>query len=160
MPSAPRLLLAALTLLSAALAHAGDPVAYLLNAREAPPGVVFEVVEGDGDALTWAIPLIRDQVALLRARYPDLEIAVVSHGKEQFALQKQRRREYAAVHRGVQGLVDERVPVHVCGTHAGWYGVHDEDFPAYVDVAAAGPAQIHDYEALGWEVIRLEAPAH
>jgi intracellular sulfur oxidation DsrE/DsrF family protein len=145
-------------LLSAGVSRAADEIAYLLNSADEPAGIVFEVVEGDGDALQWAIPRIRDYVARLRDKYPGLEIAVVTHGREQFALQSRRLDEYAEVHQGVQSLLGDHVPVHVCGTHAGWYGVEAEDFPAYVDVTPAGPAQINNYEALGWELIRLDAP--
>jgi intracellular sulfur oxidation DsrE/DsrF family protein len=103
-------------------------------------------------------PRVTDYARRLRARFPDLSMAVVSHGKEEFALQKSHRREYAQVHQGVRALVGNDIPLHVCGTHAGWYGVTAEDFPDYVDVAAAGPAQVNDYRKLGWEVVVLTAP--
>ena len=154
----PRALLITLTLLAANLARAGDQIAHLLDAKTPPTGVVFEVVQRDGDALQWAIPQIRDYVTRLRARYPELALAVVTHGKEQFALQTRRQKEYGAVHQGVQALVGDQVQVHVCGTHAGWYGISAEDFPSYVDVAPAGPTQIRDYQELGYELVRLEAP--
>lgn len=147
-----------LPLLWAAQALAGDDIAYLLNTSEPPPGVVFEIVESDGDALDWAIPKVQSYVARLKARFPDMEMAVVTHGSEQFALQKQYAEVHTDAHNGVQSLLGNNVQVHVCGTHAGWYGVTDEDFPAYVDVAAAGPAQINDYETLGWDVVRVESP--
>jgi intracellular sulfur oxidation DsrE/DsrF family protein len=83
---------------------------------------------------------------------------VVSHGKEQFALQKEHRAEYEEVHKGVQSLLGDDVQLHVCGTHAGWFGVTTEDFPEYVDVTAAGPAQINDYENMGWDLIVLIGP--
>jgi intracellular sulfur oxidation DsrE/DsrF family protein len=153
-----RVLTLTLTLLIGGLAQAGDEIHFLLQSNEPPAGVVFEVVESDGDALEWAIPRISDYAKRLRARFPGLDIAVVSHGKEQFALQKQRRSEYQEVHRGVQSLLGDEVQLHVCGTHAGWYGVTEEDFPDYVNVAAAGPAQINDYESMGWDVIILTAP--
>lgn len=147
-----------LPLLWAAQAFGGDDIAYLFNTDQVPAGVVFEIVESDGDALDWAIPRVQSYVKRLKARYPDLQMAVVSHGSEQFALQQSAAEDNAAVHQGVQSLLGEQVQLHVCGTHAGWYGVMAEDFPAYVDVAAAGPAQINDYEALGWEVVRVESP--
>lgn len=155
MPFNRRLLLIT-TLLWTGLVHAGDPIGYLLNSDQPPPGVVFEVAEGDDDALDWAIPRIRDYVARLRARHPDLEMAVVTHGKEQFALQRRNRDAHPETHQGVQSLLGEQVQVHVCGTHAGWYGVSAEDFPAYVDVAPAGPTQIRNYEELGWDRVRVE----
>jgi len=139
------------------LAWAGDAIEHLLNATEPPQGVVFEVVESDSDALDWAIPQIRRHVSQLRKRFPGIEIAVVTHGSEQFALTAANRSENTAIHQGVQSLLqDGDVPVHVCGTHAGWFGVDPEDFPDYVDVAPAGPAQIHQYEELGYELVLIE----
>jgi intracellular sulfur oxidation DsrE/DsrF family protein len=157
-PLYPALLPLLLTLLTGAPALAGDEIRSLLQSNETPAGVVFEVVESDDDALAWAIPRITKYTRRLRARFPGLGIAIVSHGKEQFALQRQYRDEYQEVHQGVQSLLGDQVQLHVCGTHAGWYGVTAEDFPDYVDVTAAGPAQINDYENLGWEVIVLVAP--
>ncbi len=110
-------------------------------------------MEGSENALATLLPRLNDTIERLRARYPDIDVAIVSHGGEQFALQRKYREEYATIHAGVQSLVDGSVPVHVCGAHAGWYGVTPEDFPDYVDVSPSGPAQIHQYEALGFTKI-------
>ena len=142
--------------LAASQVYADVTVDELLLRDEAPDGVVFEIIAED-DGLDWAVPAINTHVERLRARWPDLEIAVVSHGREQFALTRNEAVAYPEVHEGVRQLVEEdSVPVHVCGTHAGWYGVNPEDFPEYVDVAPAGPAQINDYQALGFELVVLD----
>ena len=120
---------------------------------EAPYGVVFEIVEGDEDALRAILPKVRAAIESIRRHFPQTSFAVVSHGSEQFALQSSYREEQAEVHEQVRSLVDEEVPVHVCGTHAGWYGVSAEEFPDYVDVAPSGPAQISLYRELGYDVI-------
>lgn len=130
------------------LSHPGDP----------PVGVVFETVEGDEDFLEWAIPQINKYVKKLRAKFPDINIAVVSHGKEEFALLKVNEKEYESIHKEVKKLVADDIPVHVCGTHASWYGHEDEDFPKYVDVAPVGPAQINDYENMGYTLVVIEKP--
>lgn len=148
--------LAACVATGAARAGAEEQVAALLQAQSVPPGVVFEVVTGDSAGLQRAIPRIRGWVQRLHRRFPGLEIAVVSHGMEQFALQSSARDSRGEVHRQVQSLVqDEEVSVHVCGTFASWHDVPPEAFPDYVDVSASGPAQINDYEALGYVRIRL-----
>jgi intracellular sulfur oxidation DsrE/DsrF family protein len=134
------------------LAQAG-PVDQLLGTDQRPVGVVFEVVQGQGDALDWAIPLIAEQVGRLRDRFPGLPVAVVSHGYEQFALHRQAAASRAGLHRQVQNLVNDDVPLHVCGTHASWYDVTGEDFPDYVDVAPSGPAQIDAYRELGYVLV-------
>lgn len=144
-------------MLAGAAAAAERQVADLLTRPEAPPGVVFEIVSADADALRERLPRVRGYMERLRKRFPDLEVAVVSHGQEQFALQREHRNEAADVHRQVQSLVqEEQVPVHVCGTYADMHGVSAEDFPAYVDVAPSGPAQVRGYRELGYQVIVVD----
>ena len=122
----------------------------ILQQSEPPAGVVFEIVTGDAEGLSWALPLTRSYIKTLRERFPELSVAVVSHGQEQFALQNREQAQQPAVHKQVRSLIDSDVPVYVCGTYAGWRGLSDEDFPDYVNVAAAGPAQVNDYIALGY----------
>lgn len=144
-----------LILQAVASASSLDHVERLIQAENPPDGVVFEIIEG-ADGLRWAIPQIIRYSERLRSRFPELSIAVVSHGREQFALQSTAREQFSEVHTLVQGLGRQQgIPVHVCGTHAGWYGVKPEDFPDYVDVAPTGPAQIRAYEELGYELILI-----
>ncbi|NCF34773.1 MAG: hypothetical protein GWP56_00040 [Gammaproteobacteria bacterium] len=153
------IVVALLTLLwvgSPLTALANEAVEQLLARSEAPEGVVFEIVEGDEDALEALLPQVRTAIEKIRARFPQTEFAVVSHGQEEFALQSQYQGEYAEVHQQVQSLVADEVPVHVCETHAGWYGVSAEDFPQYVNVAPTGPGQIRLYEELGYELIVMD----
>ncbi|RMG38158.1 MAG: hypothetical protein D6720_01840 [Gammaproteobacteria bacterium] len=158
MTSLPHLLVLLLALTTTPL-FASERMQSLLSSEQAPAGVVFEIVEGDENALEWAMPQVAEYVRQLRARFPGIGIAVVTHGSEQFALERRYRDEYATVHQLVRSLTeDENVPVHVCGTHASWYDVTPEDFPDYVDVSAAGPAQINDYRQLGWVLIKVEEP--
>ena len=143
-------------MLMAANSAASSSVEDVLARSEAPQGVVFEIVEGDEDALQELLPAVREAIERIRRRFPDTGFAVVSHGREEFALQSRYHEEQAAVHDQVRSLVDDQVPVHVCGTHAGWYGVSAEDFPDYVDVAPSGPAQIAHYRELGYELIIVD----
>ena len=62
----------------------------LIAADEAPNGVVFELVHWDDATWTWAAPMIADLRAQLRARYPDIDVAIVSHGRDQFQLTRER----------------------------------------------------------------------
>ena len=140
----------------AAQAANQETIERLLAQDEAPFGVVFEIVERDTDALQWAIPAINRYVRQLRKRFPDIGLAVVSHGQEEFALMKSRQADNAEVHRVVQSLVADDVPVHVCGTLASWRGKNADDFPDYVDVTPAGPTEIRNYEAMGYILIELK----
>ena len=146
----------AISLCSPGTVWANDDVDALLARTESPHGVVFEIVEADEAALEELLPLVRDAIKRIRARFPGTEFAVVSHGREEFALQTQYQGEHAAIHQQVQALVAADVPVHVCETHAGWYGVTAEDFPDYVNVAPTGPGQVRLYEELGYELIVVD----
>jgi len=128
--------------------------------RQTPPfGVVFEIVEGNKKDIRWAIAEVKKYAKQLRKRFPDLGIAVVSHGREEFALMKSEENNYKEAHAEVKSLVqDDAIPVHVCGTHASWYGKSEKDFPDYVDVTPAGPTQIANYVDMGYEKIVLEEP--
>jgi len=129
----------------------------ILSASEMPEGVVFEIVSGDSSALKWALPKARQAIEKLRQRFPELSIAVVTHGQEQFALQKKNKQRFKQVHSLTESLVkDSGVNLHVCGTYAEWHGVDAEEFASYANVSPAGPAQINDYVALGYIKILID----
>ena len=153
-----RIIVAALAILLCfpGIGLANADVDALLTRAEPPHGVVFEIVEADEAALEELLPMVRDAINRIRARFPGTEFAVVSHGREEFALQTQYQGEHADIHRQVQALVAADVPVHVCETHAGWYGVTAEDFPDYVNVAPTGPGQVRLYEELGYDLIVVD----
>ncbi len=128
----------------------------LLEGDTAPPGVVFEIVSGDPTLLQTLLPALRADIERLRGRFPELPVAIVTHGNEQFALTKDKQAKTPELHSLARDLVTEdQVALHVCGTYAQWNGFDTEDFPEYVNVAAAGPAQINDYRALDYVVITL-----
>ena len=136
--------------------NATQEVEQILNLEQAPEGIVFEIVTGAANSLEWALPQVQSHIKRLRARFPKLEIAVVTHGDEQFSLKTSNDKKYKKIHSLTQQLVQkENIPLHVCGTYAGWKGVSEEEFPDYVDVAAAGPATINDYISLGYTLIKI-----
>lgn len=129
-------------------------IQHLLERDTPPPGVVFEIVEGNRDALSWALPKVQQHVQELRKRFPGLAVAVVSHGFEQFALQIKNANSAGKAHQAVKDLMNQdAVPVHVCGGHAAMYDIAPNEFPDYVDVAPSGPAQIRAYRSLGYELV-------
>lgn len=128
----------------------------ILKQESGPFGVVFEIVESDPDALQWAIPMINQYVKQLRSRFPDINLAVVTHGTEQFGLMASEKQNNPDVHKMVKTLVSSEVPVHVCGTHASWYDKDEEDFPDYVNVTPAGPTEINNYRDMGYILVILE----
>ena len=141
------------------ISFASDPnkqIEEILKLKNAPAGIVFEIVTGEANSLEWALPETKNYIKELRARFPKLEVAIVTHGNEQFALKTNNDKKYKKIHSLTQQLVQkENIPLHVCGTYAGWKGVSEEEFPDYVDVAAAGPATINDYISLGYILIKI-----
>ena len=136
--------------------NATQEVEQILTLKQAPAGIVFEIVTGSSNSLQWALPKTQKLIKKLHARFPKLDIAIVTHGDEQFALQKSNNKKFNKVHSLTQQLVQKNnIQLHVCGTYAGWKGVEEEEFPDYVDVAAAGPATINDYLSLGYILIKI-----
>lgn len=151
-----RILLTACLLSISNHSLANEDLQRVLNQSRAPDGVVFEIVESDEEALQRILPRVRKATEQIRERFPKTDFAVVSHGREEFALQTQYQQSLPVIHQQVQSLVEDDIPVHVCETHAGWYGVTAEDFPDYVDVAPTGPGQINLYIEMGYELIVME----
>lgn len=140
-----------------ATAGSNDVVNRLLAQETPPAGVVFEIVGLRQDELEEALRRVQSHTARLRDHFPDLDVAVVSHGYEQFALTRANRGRYPELHAAVQEMAaGDAIPVHVCETHASWMGVSAEDFPDYIDVAPAGPTQIQHYEELGYVLVVVE----
>lgn len=122
--------------------------------EQVPVGVVFEIVDWEDDYLARAIPWVNQQIIALRKVFPGLEIAVVSHGSEQFALLKDADAAYPEIHSNVQSLItDHDIKLELCLGHAGMQGFGKSDFPEYVDIEASGPSQISAYEALGYDKV-------
>ncbi len=148
------LLVLALAPGGAALAADFTTVEQVLAADTPPDGVVFEIATADDNALEWAIPIVRRDAARLRKQFPQLDIALVTHGEEQFGLRKQEGDTVPRLQSLARALVeDDGIQLHVCGTFAGWRGLSEEDFPDFIDVTAAGPAQVNMYRELGFVVI-------
>ena len=143
-------------LVTPVFADSTTEVEQIISLEAEPAGVVFEIVTGSANSLKWALPRTQKLIKKIRARFPKLDIAIVTHGNEQFALTSKNNEKYKKVHSLTQQLVEEdNIPLHVCGTYAGWKDVSEEEFPDYVDVAAEGPATINDYKALGYILIKI-----
>ena len=137
-------------------ASANSDVDNLLAQSTTSDGVVFEIVESDKSALEYLLPRVREAITKIREKFPDTDFAVVSHGREEFALQNRYHTDQSEIHNAVLSLVAEEIPVYVCETHAGWYGVSADNFPDYVEVAPSGPGQINLYLELGYQLIVIE----
>ncbi len=131
-------------------------IAFILGAENPPKGVVFEVISGQESDLRPALESIQIAIDKLKQRHPNMRFAVVSHGREQFGLLKTRQSTLPKIHQQVKNLVQQHVPVAVCGTHAAWNGNSPHDFPDYVEVPPSGPGEILRYQRQGYALIRID----
>ncbi len=128
----------------------------LLEPGRVPDGVVFELLSWGENTWQWAAPMITNLGKQLQAKFPDIDVAVVSHGGEQFQLTRQRKQQQSQAITQLTELSKEGVNLHVCGTHSYWQGVADSDYIDIVDVFPDGPAQINNYKKLGYTHILLQ----
>lgn len=138
------------------LPEVAPEVASILSQTHQPDGIVFDIETLDENALPLYAPYVRKQIQLIRRKFPDVDIAVVTHGAEEFALQKSQQNKQKNLHGLFNELVkDEGVSVHVCGAVAGLKQLTQEDFPSFVSFSASGMAQLNDYKALGFTVVPI-----
>jgi len=139
-------------------ASSAETIDRLLANDTPPPGVVFDIDEWDNEALQWAIPLVRGYVDRLRARFPGLDMVVVSHGDEEFALMKYAEPDFGSLHRQVEALVADQVPVHVCAGHAVMSGYSENGFIDSVDKVSAGVETVAEYRRRGFVHVPVLRP--
>ena len=135
-----------------------ETIEMLLAKDTPPPGIVFDIDEWDNEALQWAIPLVRSYVDRLRARFPGLDIVVVSHGDEEFALMKYAEPDFGVLHQQVEALVADQVPVHVCAGHAVMSGYSENGFIDSVDKVSAGVETVAEYRRRGFVHVPVLRP--
>ena len=123
-----------------------------------PAGVVIEVESLSPDAMSEYTQVIQTQVDALKQRYSDLDVVIVSHGRElvEFAKSEANKAPSDLLQTFETMTKVQGVTVHVCGVVAGWQGKTEQDFVDFVNVSASGEAQINDYKALGYDVIVIE----
>ncbi|BBN59718.1 DsrE family protein [Hydrogenovibrio marinus] len=138
------------------LPEVAPAVAKILAMQHQPDGVVFDIETLDENALPAFAPYVSKQIQMIRKKFPDVDIAVVTHGAEEFALQKKEEAKNHKLHDLFNQMVkDEGVSVHVCGAVAGLKKLTQEDFPDLVSFSTSGMAQLNDYKALGYTVVTI-----
>lgn len=153
-------LLISLSLSQTACAKSGETgLIEILSASKPPVGVVFEIGSGDENGLSWAVPVVKSYAKRLRAKYPKIKLAVVSHGEEQFSLTKNNLNNFSSVHKQVQDLVKKQnVDFHVCGNYASISGIDEDEFVDFIDVASRAPVQIRSYKEKGYTLLFVRKP--
>ncbi|MDH5191984.1 MAG: DsrE family protein [Gammaproteobacteria bacterium] len=134
-----------------------EQVKQIIEKTTPPEGVVFEVVSKDKRFLNQAIPEIERLSRQLKSHFPDLEIVVVSHGSEMFALTRSNQKNNPELVEQLESLSGEGVNVHVCGTLAEMRNVDHSEFPSNIEVAVSGPTEIAKYIDLGFVHIKVSA---
>lgn len=130
----------------------------IIQSGEEPDGVVFELMSWKQNTWQWASPMISQFSKDLREKYPELDIAVVSHGNEQFDLVKRPENDNLPGIAQLKSISEDNVDVHVCGTFSGWRDVPAEAYLDFIDVAPSGPAQVNNYIKLGYKHVTLREP--
>lgn len=136
-------------------ASAAAAVQRLLQRDVAPAGVVFDIVSTDPKYLDSALAKVNAWEAELHARFPALDVAVVSHGKEQLALTVANQPLEFTANSLAAELLGNNVALHVCGLHATVLGVSADEYPDHIDVTPSGPAKIAEYVDRGYVLIVL-----
>lgn len=140
-----------------AIANDKEDIDKILNLAISPDGVVFELIGSENSQyLPNALSKVESYKFQLKMKFPDIEIAVVAHGSEQFELTKSNANKEKKSHDLVKRITLDDVPVHICETHASWRGVGAEDFPEYITVSAQGPIQIKQYQELGYLLVVID----
>ena len=140
-----------------AIANDKEDIDKILNLAISPEGVVFELIGSENSQyLPNALSKVESYKFQLKMKFPDIEIAVVAHGSEQFELTKSNANKEKKSHDLVKRITLDDVPVHICETHASWRGVGAEDFPEYITVSAQGPIQIKQYQELGYLLVVID----
>ncbi|MBT3204801.1 MAG: DsrE family protein [Gammaproteobacteria bacterium] len=130
----------------------------IIQSNVVPNGVVFELMSWDKNTWQWASPMINSLRNQLKAKFPDIDVAVVSHGAEQFQLTKDKVLEQTKAIAQLSELVEDGVSLHVCGTHSSWRDIPDSAYIDIADVAPSGPAQINNYINIGYKHVLLQRP--
>jgi hypothetical protein len=125
--------------------------------EDRPEGFLFLVMEDDAEALQWVLPRILHYAGQFKAVWPDLPLAVLSHGEEMMGLLSEYAPLYPQMHDNLRRLIEEfDASFHVCGAYAAMSGVAASEFPDYVDVVPFGPAEIENYRLMEYAVLSVE----
>lgn len=149
-----------LSLLQSGCSQASDAaIKEILAASEPPAGVVFELAGYDDNGLEWAVPVLQSYTKRLRQKFPNIKLAVVSHGLEQFQLTRANKEQHAGAHKQVKSLVkDQDVEFHVCGNFASMMDIGRDDFVDFVSVAHRAPEQVKTFQQAGYRLVIVSKP--
>ena len=128
----------------------------ILALEETPVGVLFELIgRENGKYLPESLKKVEAYKTQLKKKFPDIKVAVVTHGAEQFELTTENSEKQSKTHDIVKRITAEDVPVHVCSNHASWRGKTEIDFPDYVLASSGAGSQMKEYEDQGYTRVTI-----
>jgi len=130
----------------------------LLQSRQAPDGVVFEITAWEDNSWDWAAPLLRRYVDQLHDKYPGIDIVLISQGAELFDLARRAALQDTPALQQLARLSEEGIDIYISGDYARWKRLGEKDFVDFVDIAESGAALLDDYIELGYVPVKLERP--
>ncbi|MEJ2405869.1 MAG: hypothetical protein P8171_16510 [Candidatus Thiodiazotropha sp.] len=134
-----------------------EDIRYLIARDEAPQGVLLHTREYDEDAYIWVAPRLEYYVYLLREKFPDVPVIIISHGDEMRSFTHANRVKYQRVHAAIKHMVEMlEVDFQVCGSFASYNNIDASEFPEYIIVIPSAPAAFTDYRELGYDLIEVE----
>jgi len=134
-----------------AAANDKQEVDRILALEKAPVGVLFELIgRENGKYLPEGLEKVEMYKIQLKNKFPDIKVAVVTHGAEQFELTNDNAIKQSKTHDIVKRITAEDVPVHVCSNHASWRGKTEDDFPGYVLASSGAGSQMKEYQDQGY----------
>lgn len=128
-------------------------VANWIETNQAPPGVVLELLSREANFVEKRTTYIQHQITSLKQAFADLDVVIISHGRELDAFSNSFSRQ--PYQQAFEQMHQQGVTVHVCEVVAGRVNKTIDDFPSFIDVAPSGTAQLNDYKKLGYRVIRV-----
>lgn len=140
----------------AATANDKEEIDSILALEKGPTGVVFELIGSEnGKYLPESLKKVEAYKIKLKRKFPSIEVAVVTHGSEQFELTKDNAVKQSKTHDIVKRITAENVPVHICSAHASCRGKTEKDFPDYVIANSGSGTQMRIYENQGYTRVTI-----
>jgi hypothetical protein len=98
-----------------------DDIRYLIARDEALQSDLIYITEYDEDAYIWVAPRLEYSVYLLREKFPDVPLIIISHGDEMRSFAHANKVKYQRVYASIKHMV-EMLEVHfqVCGSFASY----------------------------------------
>ena len=102
-----QLLIASFILFITSFTFANDAkVEKIVESKNPPIGIVFEIVDfSTKNYLELALNRFDTYQKRLKEAHPDIKLAIVSHGREQFALSSSNKQKFSKTHRLVQRIL-------------------------------------------------------